>query len=391
MQRFGLNYDSQTSLLREKVLGSISQPVFECNRQCMCHHTCPNRLVQNGPQFKLKLAHVGMRGFGLFAGEDIPRLAFVCEYAGEVVGVGEASRGLQKAIGGINYLIVLREHCASEVILTCIDPRHFGNIGRFINHSCDPNLLMVSVRVNHNVPRLALFARRDIQSNEELTFDYSGKSSLGTCKQVDSECMCSPLNKYTTAETRLTNEANETTSKTRQTEIVQPSKHETEAVKCDKTELLENSQPVLQRSKESSHCYKSAYCSQRGEALQISFADKMEQSSLIDLGLTETVKHKFETPFASCGTRKTRNEKVRKKPIAIEELKTKYAKKFESNHSNALTCTDYISSFVESPEEFINIVENSMFSDENISRKQCLCGSKLCTGYLPYDELIFTI
>lgn len=126
----------------------------------------------------------GGRGFGLFACEDVKKLTFVCEYAGEVVGVSEAGRRLGSGDGGMNYLIVLREHCATGVVLTCVDPRCMGNVGRFANHSCDPNLLMVPVRVDNSIPRLALFARRDITAGEELTFDYSGETVL--------DCLVSP-------------------------------------------------------------------------------------------------------------------------------------------------------------------------------------------------------
>ena len=134
------------------------------------------------------------KGFGLFACEDVQKLAFVCEYAGEVVGVSEACKRMGWGDGGMNYLIVLREHCATGVVLTCVDPRCMGNIGRFANHSCNPNLLMVPVRVDNSVPRLALFARRDITAGEELTFDYSGETVLdrsaspgGAPQNVESE------------------------------------------------------------------------------------------------------------------------------------------------------------------------------------------------------------
>ena len=123
----------------------------------------------------------GVRGFGLFALEDVQELRFVCEYAGEVVDVSEAQRRLGRGEGGgMNYLIVVREHCATGVVHTCVDPRRMGNVGRFANHSCDPNLLMVPVRVDHNVPRLALFTRRDVAAGQELTFDYSGETVLSS-------------------------------------------------------------------------------------------------------------------------------------------------------------------------------------------------------------------
>jgi len=53
----------------------------------------------------------------------------------------------------------------------CIDARHYGNIARFINHMCVPNLQSVRVFMGHHdlhFPRIAFFANRDIQPYEEL-------------------------------------------------------------------------------------------------------------------------------------------------------------------------------------------------------------------------------
>uniref|UniRef100_UPI00358E68BA histone-lysine N-methyltransferase SETMAR-like n=1 Tax=Myxine glutinosa TaxID=7769 RepID=UPI00358E68BA len=57
---------------------------------------------------------------------------------------------------------------------TIVDPLWIGNIARFINHSCEPNLLMLPVRVHSITPRLALFAAEDIAPDTEICFDYSG-------------------------------------------------------------------------------------------------------------------------------------------------------------------------------------------------------------------------
>jgi SET domain-containing protein len=50
-------------------------------------------------------------------------------------------------------------------------------VGRFINHSCEPNLQILLTRINSLIPTAALFAKRDIEINEELTFDYAGGMS----------------------------------------------------------------------------------------------------------------------------------------------------------------------------------------------------------------------
>jgi histone-lysine N-methyltransferase SUV39H len=57
-----------------------------------------------------------------------------------------------------------------------IDGRHCGNIARFINHSCDPNLVVFAVageRRDGKIYDLALFTNRAIAAGEELTFSYS--------------------------------------------------------------------------------------------------------------------------------------------------------------------------------------------------------------------------
>lgn len=53
----------------------------------------------------------------------------------------------------------------------CIDARYYGNISRFINHLCDPNIIPVRVFMLHQdlrFPRIAFFSSRDIRTGEEL-------------------------------------------------------------------------------------------------------------------------------------------------------------------------------------------------------------------------------
>ena len=53
----------------------------------------------------------------------------------------------------------------------CLDANNYGNIARFINHSCQPNLTPVKVFAKHQdlrFPHIALFANRDIKKGEEL-------------------------------------------------------------------------------------------------------------------------------------------------------------------------------------------------------------------------------
>ncbi|XP_029539637.1 histone-lysine N-methyltransferase SETMAR [Oncorhynchus nerka] len=152
------------------------RPVFECNALCGCSEACCNRVVQRGLGLKLCVYPTEDRGWGMRALEPIPCGTFVCEYAGEVIGFEEARRRqLAQGLEDNNYIIAVREYAGQgPVSETFVDPTVVGNVGRFLNHSCQPNLFMVPVRVHSLVPRLALFAGRDITPQEELTFDYSG-------------------------------------------------------------------------------------------------------------------------------------------------------------------------------------------------------------------------
>ncbi|XP_076860936.1 histone-lysine N-methyltransferase SETMAR [Brachyhypopomus gauderio] len=176
--RFGQAYTSE-GLLSERrgdLAACYSHPVFECNALCECGDSCWSRSVQHGVQVRLGIFRTESHGWGVRALEAVPRGRFVCEYAGEVLGFSEAlRRQLAQTPTQANYIIAVQEHGGeSGVCRTFVDPVGIGNVGRFLNHSCQPNLDMVPVRVHSLVPRLALFARRDIEEGEELTFDYSG-------------------------------------------------------------------------------------------------------------------------------------------------------------------------------------------------------------------------
>ncbi|NWI66258.1 SETMR methyltransferase, partial [Todus mexicanus] len=155
----------------------FARPVFECNALCRCGESCQNRVVQRGVQLRLEVFKTEKKGWGVRALEPIARGRFVCEYAGEVLGFEEARRRIEaQTAKDSNYILAVREHLhGGRTVETFVDPTHIGNVGRFLNHSCEPNLIMVPVRVDSMVPRLALFAAADISAGEELTYDYSGR------------------------------------------------------------------------------------------------------------------------------------------------------------------------------------------------------------------------
>eukprot|EP00794_Sanderia_malayensis_P018524 gene18524-20382_t len=179
----GPNYDIHGKLLcigEEDEDNSMiyAKPLFECNSCCSCDVTCSNRVVQGGLKVKLQVFPTIDKGFGVRTLEHISRGTYVIDYAGEVLSTKEALSRLSTQNGAANnYLLSVKENSASSCVRTHIDAARFGNVSRFINHSCDPNLVLYPVRVDSVVPRLALFAIADIIVGTELSFDYSGGES----------------------------------------------------------------------------------------------------------------------------------------------------------------------------------------------------------------------
>ncbi|XP_065339158.1 uncharacterized protein LOC135938982 isoform X1 [Cloeon dipterum] len=185
VSRHGPNYSNDGAIL------NYQDPIFECNLSCKCKSSeCKNRVVQSGPAYGLQVFETGFKGRGLRTSRHIPKDHFICEYAGEILGPAEASRRAIAQGPGSNYILVVREHSegASTVITTIVDPTCVGNIGRYANHSCDPSAVMVPVRSSSLVPHLALFAARDLDAGEEVTFDYAGGDKMPSLSTTPCQC-----------------------------------------------------------------------------------------------------------------------------------------------------------------------------------------------------------
>jgi histone-lysine N-methyltransferase SETMAR len=157
-------------------------PLVECGPACSCGALCPNRVTQRRVSAPLSL-HNSRCGWGVVTDAALPRGAFVCTYAGELLRCEEASRRLaaQDACDAANYIMVLREHTSKHTWTTCIDPTRAGNVGRFMNHACDGGSVeLCAVRVaGWPVPRAAFFTRRRVAAGEELTYAYGPGAGHG--------------------------------------------------------------------------------------------------------------------------------------------------------------------------------------------------------------------
>lgn len=174
---FRFNY-SQTGRMNLE----LGTPVYECNKRCKCGPDCRNRVMQKGRKAPLCIYRTNNGcGWGVRALRKIYKGEFVCEYVGEIITQEEAEkRGKNYDRVGRTYLFDLDFNSADNPYT--IDAATYGNISHFINHSCEPNLAVWAVWVDcldPNIPKLALYALREIEKNEQLTFDY-GSSNGGS-------------------------------------------------------------------------------------------------------------------------------------------------------------------------------------------------------------------
>ncbi|XP_063173850.1 histone-lysine N-methyltransferase SETDB2 isoform X2 [Candoia aspera] len=87
------------------------------------------------------------------------------------------------------------ETCPKNKENPCLlDATREGNVGRFLNHSCSPNLFVQSVFVethNRNFPWVAFFTKRHVKAGTELTWDYGYKA--GSMPETETTCQCGSL------------------------------------------------------------------------------------------------------------------------------------------------------------------------------------------------------
>ncbi|XP_020212538.1 histone-lysine N-methyltransferase ASHH2 [Cajanus cajan] len=153
---------------------------------CPCGDRCSNQQFQKRKYACLKWFKCGKKGYGLKAIENVAQGQFLIEYVGEVLDMQTyEARQREYALKGHRHFYFMTLN-GSEVI----DASAKGNLGRFINHSCDPNCRTEKWMVNGEIC-IGLFALRDIKQDEELTFDYNYVRVFGAAAK---KCYCGSPN-----------------------------------------------------------------------------------------------------------------------------------------------------------------------------------------------------
>ena len=171
-------------LLVRRLYERVETGIYECNSLCSCSSTCPNRLAQFPIRTRLQLFKTRNMGWGLRARDDIPQGAFICTYVGKLYSDEDAHE--QGRVFGDEYFADLDmievaegekrrrfeedpnkdEGMESDVdedgltksVRDLFGPDHTGpfvmdantqgNVGRYFNHSCNPNIFPQNVFIN---------------------------------------------------------------------------------------------------------------------------------------------------------------------------------------------------------------------------------------------------
>lgn len=273
--------DAKCQYKGKRLLAQIKTALFECNSYCSCSSKCGNRVVQNGIRIRLEVRKTIDKGWGVFVLDDVPKGAFICTYAAELLDdadqygdsdmyfadldyltIVESSKlsldSEEEADEGVpvepdddsqasqNYATKKRQHhriqdsdsdsgdettpgsslvpahylprrvkseddkgsdddrsdgfrrihdILNESQDYTLDARMQGNVGRFFNHSCDPNAFVQNVFIeSHDLrfPHVAFFTKRCLKADDEITWNYSYKVNSIEGRMI--ECNCGASN-----------------------------------------------------------------------------------------------------------------------------------------------------------------------------------------------------
>ena len=130
-----------------------------------------------------------IHGRGVYAAYDIAEDTEVIEYVGEPVDKEESERRAWAQMAKAEetgdaavYIFTLNDDWD-------LDGSVDWNIARLINHSCDPNCIAYTEE-SDDEDRIVIYALRDIEKGEELSFDYG----FDLESYEDHPCRCGSYN-----------------------------------------------------------------------------------------------------------------------------------------------------------------------------------------------------
>lgn len=142
---------------------------IECTDvECNCGTGCQNQRFQQRQYAKVSVVKTEKKGYGLRAETDLKAHDFIFEYIGDVINESAFRRRMvQYDEEGIKhfYFMSLQKN-------VFVDATKRGNLGRFCNHSCNPNCYVDKWVVGDKL-RMGIFTERAVKAGEELVFNYN--------------------------------------------------------------------------------------------------------------------------------------------------------------------------------------------------------------------------
>jgi [histone H3]-lysine36 N-trimethyltransferase len=141
---------------------------MECIGDCGCGSACENQRFVRKQYADVTVIKTEKKGYGLRTNSALKPGDFVFEYIGEVINEQNFRRRmLQYDEEGIKHFYFM-----SLTKGEFVDATKRGNLGRFCNHSCNPNCYVDKWVVGDKL-RMGIFAERKIRAGEELVFNYN--------------------------------------------------------------------------------------------------------------------------------------------------------------------------------------------------------------------------
>ncbi|CAF0907599.1 unnamed protein product [Adineta steineri] len=238
-----------------RLLEKIHSGIYECNDKCKCDSRCTNRCVQFGLNTLLQIYNTSEKGWGVRTLYDLPAGTFLSFYTGEILNDEDANRrGVDKTKGDVYFTAldfitslkptflqkkprtIIQQDQTDEQInihhgdsqlfsdelletqhnrnkhlsieekskglssyqqanydlgVFVMDAHFKGNVSRFYNHSCSPNVFVQNVFIETwdvRFPWVAFFTTSNIKAGTELVWDYSYE--VDTVENRELHCRC---------------------------------------------------------------------------------------------------------------------------------------------------------------------------------------------------------
>lgn len=141
---------------------------MECQDDCTCGSNCQNQRFSRRLYADVSVIQTEKKGYGLRTNIALKAHDFIFEYIGEVIAEAAFRRRMiaydQEGIKHFYFMSLSKGEF--------IDATRKGNLGRFCNHSCNPNCYVDKWVIGDKL-RMGIFAEREIKAGEELVFNYN--------------------------------------------------------------------------------------------------------------------------------------------------------------------------------------------------------------------------